>query len=37
MDLLGFLLGHLGLLLFTALSTLIVAYLLYAMLNPTRF
>jgi hypothetical protein len=29
--------AHPGLLLFTALSVVIVAYLLYAMVNPSRF
>ncbi len=37
MDLLGLFQEHFGLVLFTTLSGLIVGYLLYAMLNPTRF
>ncbi len=37
MDLVGLLGQHVGLLLFTTLSAAIIVYLLYAMLNPTRF
>lgn len=37
MDVLALLGANLGLLVFTLLSTVVIAYLIYAMLNPTRF
>lgn len=37
MDLLAAAGQHLGLLVFTLLSAAVIGYLLYAMINPTRF
>lgn len=37
MDLIAATVDHLGLIVFTALSIAVIGYLLYAMINPTRF